>query len=179
MDFERKEVSASDAQLNMLAVLVTKLRDTENDLASKKEEMKEITKEIKRMSTKDIPDLMETIGMQSIETSDGLKVTIKENVYPSITEANKEAAYQWLQDNELGAIIKNKFEIVYRRGEGEQERAREFEALLLESGETYKRKEFIEAATLKKTVKDQLEDGGTFPDDLFSIYHERMTKIKE
>lgn len=68
------------------------------------EQVKLLTAAIDKLRREDLPTKFKEAGVTSI-TVDGYRYTITENVYASIPPDGKVDAYQWLRDNELGALI--------------------------------------------------------------------------
>lgn len=67
-------------------------------------QIKLLTASIDKLRREDLPTKFKEAGVTSI-TVDGYRFTITENVYASIPPNGKVDAYQWLRDNELGALI--------------------------------------------------------------------------
>jgi len=75
------------------------------DLADQlKETSSRLNKHIEEVKRDKLPMMFKEEGVRSI-TVDDYRYTISETVRASIASGQKEAAYQWLRDNEMGELI--------------------------------------------------------------------------
>ena len=89
-----------------LSDLVRKLRKVEDQIADAEQYLKAVKLEKHKLSTENIPALMDEMGMDRVDV-DGLTVTRKMIVHASIPSERKEEAFAWLRENGLDDIIKN------------------------------------------------------------------------
>jgi hypothetical protein len=141
-----------------------------------------------QISSEDIPLLMSEIGIKEITLSTGEKVSIKDEIACSITEAREEAAFKWLEDNGHDSIIKT--EVIVYFGKGEFEKAVELRDKLADDEEldvTPLLTRNVHAQTLKSWLKqkieleqseDKPENDVAVPLELFGAMPYSMTKIK-
>ena len=61
--------------------------------------------------------MMSEMGLSELKLQDGSHLKVSTSYKAHITEANKEAAYNWLRNNGLGDIIKNEISVSFGRGE--------------------------------------------------------------
>lgn len=124
-----------------------------------------------------MPDIMVEIGMEQMKLLTGEKLTLKTFYNASIKDEFKEAAFKWLRENNHDAIIKNKIEGSFGKGE---------DALVKEVAETleklapgvFTRKESVHPQTLKSFVKEQLEAGAALPQETFGVFVGKKVTIK-
>ena len=98
------------------------------------------------------------------------------NYSATITEANKEAAFNWLRQNGLGDIIKNEISVSF--GRNEDNKAADYANLAKGQGFEPQQKLKVEPMTLKALVRERLEAGKEMPTELFNIYVGNKTTIK-
>ena len=79
-----------------LSDLVRKLRKVEDQIADAEQYLKTIKSEKHKLSTENIPALMDEMGMERIDV-DGLTVERKMMVHASIPQDRKEEAFAWLR----------------------------------------------------------------------------------
>ena len=60
---------------------------------------------------------MNEMSLSSLKLADGSSVEVKKIYGASIPIAKREAAFNWLRDNDLGDIIKNEITVSFGRGE--------------------------------------------------------------
>ena len=64
-----------------------------------------------------IPTMMSEMGLSELKLQDGSHLKVSMSYRATITEANKEAAFNWLRNNGLGDIIKNEISVSFGRNE--------------------------------------------------------------
>jgi hypothetical protein len=132
-----------------------------------------------RTETQDLPELMHELGLSEVKLEDGTTVRVADEVECSITEANRFAAHAWLRQNGFGGLIKTSVAFQVPRECGAQEMA---ETILEDLHEheietTADLVERVHPATLKAFVKEQLAEGRSVPENLFSIFPYSKAKI--
>ena len=97
-------------QVQMLEGLHKRIEASENNI-------KDLKKEYQRISGEVIPTMMSEMGLAELKLQDGSHLKVSTSYRATITEANKEAAFNWLRDNGLGDIIKNEILVSFGRNE--------------------------------------------------------------
>ena len=156
-------------QIQMLEGLISRIEKSENNL-------KDLKKEHDRLSGEVIPTMMAEMGLAHLKLSDGSTVDVKPNYSASITIANREKAFQWLRDNNLGDIIKNEISVSF--GSFEDNKATDYVALAQERGYQPTQKLKVESMTLKALVRERLEAGKSMPTEIFNVFVGNKTTIK-
>ena len=165
--------SVNDAK--SLSDQVVKLKQLEDELVEKEEELKELKRHIELVSGEVIPTMMQEMNISTLKLADGSSVEVKPVYGASITVANKEAAYTWLRENGLGDLIKN--EITVSFGRNEDNKASEYANLAKGQGYEPVQKLKVEPMTLKALVRERLESGQEMPSDLFNVFAGNRTKV--
>lgn len=83
---------------------------------------------------------------------------------------------KWLDDNNLGGVIKN--EVVVSFDRGDNEKAKELMLELQEKQLDCLKEESVHPMTLKATLKEALSQGLNVPFDLFSVQTGVQVSIK-
>ena len=119
IDFEKdqEEVLERTGEIKSLADQVKKLRNLEDELKADEELLKNKKRDIKQISGEIIPTLLSEMGLSSLKLADGSAVEVKPYYGASISEKNREAAYNWLRSNNLGDIIKNDITVSFGMNE--------------------------------------------------------------
>ena len=156
-------------QVERLDQLLKEIELDENLLKQKKKNSEHLSGEI-------IPTMMAEMGLSHLKLMDGSSVDVKPNYSASITIANKDAAFQWLRDNNLGDIIKNEISVSF--GRNEDNKAADYAALAEERGFQPTQKLKVEPMTLKALVRERLEAGKSMPTEIFGVFSENKTTIK-
>jgi flagellin-like hook-associated protein FlgL len=140
----------------------------ENQIKSKKAELQQMNDSIVQ--------LMEQRGVKEIKLMNGDAVSFKPFFKGSITKDNEREAFEWLENNNLGDIIKNIVSV--RFGKGDNEVAIDLIQDLEKQGLSPDQKRKVEPMTLNALIGEQINDGKAFPLELFSVYMGNKVKIK-
>ena len=156
-------------QVEMLEGLHKRIETSENNI-------KDLKKEYQRISGEVIPTMMSEMGLAELKLSDGSHLKVSTTYRATITEANKETAFNWLRDNGLGDIIKN--EILVSFGRNEDNKAADYAELAKGQGFQPTQKMKVEPMTLKALVRERIEAGKEMPTEIFGVFSENKTTIK-
>ena len=162
--------------IQSLADQVEKLEDLNKKLTVQEEVMKKTKEEMNRLSGEVIPTMMSEMGLSELKLQDGSHLKVATSYKASITEANKESAFNWLRDNGLGDIIKN--EILVSFGRNEDNKAATYAELAKGQGFQPTQKLKVEPMTLKALVRERIENGKELPTELFNVFVGNKTTIK-
>jgi|TARA_A100000172_G_scaffold72755_1_gene54019 hypothetical protein len=153
-----------------------KLLDLQNQIKTKKEEVKKFEEEEKRLSQKVIPELMQQAGIKMLKLSDGAKVEVKDKFTARQSAGNKEYIFDWLRENGLDSIIKNKVSVSFARSQ-DNEASDVTEQLKQKFGDSVRKESYIEAASYTSTLREHVSEGKAVPMDKLGIYIFSETKI--
>ena len=178
IDFEKDQQDAMKRTegIQSLADQVEKLESLQERLQLQEQNMKNTKAEIQKVSGDIIPTMMSEMGLAELKLHDGSHLKVSTSYRATITEANKEAAFNWLRDNGLGDIIKN--EILVAFGRNEDNKAADYAELAKGQGLEPQQKLKVEPMTLKALVRERMEAGKEMPTELFNIYVGNKTTIK-
>ncbi|MCK9231062.1 MAG: hypothetical protein M0P18_10330 [Syntrophales bacterium] len=140
-----------------------------------------IRSELNEIKSVKLPDLMDSIGMESFTMKSGATISIGKGISVNVPSEKKTDFNSWLIRQGHQALIKNKVVVQFPK-EGRQS-ARRFVKYLNRyyAGKgacVFEEKEEVNAMTLKAFVKRELEKGTKFPDDLIKIFEYRYTNLK-
>jgi deoxyxylulose-5-phosphate synthase len=104
IDFEKDQESVIQKTENIhsLADQVERLQQIQEDISKNEEYLKQKKKELDHISGEVIPTMLSEMGLSYLKLTDGSSIEVKTNYSATITEANKEAAFNWLRQNGLG-----------------------------------------------------------------------------
>jgi hypothetical protein len=137
-------------------------------LKAAKEKLRVLTEET-------IPSVMQELGLTSLVLDTGQKLSVKQDVYASIPSGNKREAYDWLNENGFGGLIKISVDVEY--GKGEAELAIALFKELQERGLSANAEESVHAQTLKAFLREQVASGASIPMDLFGARPVWVAKV--
>ena len=178
IDFEKDQQDAMKRTDNIqsLADQVQRLEAMQQQLEIQENALKEKKKQIQHISGEVIPTMMSEMGLAELKLHDGSHLKVSTSYRATITEANKEAAYNWLRENGLGDIIKNEISVSF--GRNEDNKAADYAELAKGQGFQPTQKMKVEPMTLKALVRERMEAGKEMPTELFNIYVGNKTTIK-
>ena len=178
IDFEKDQEQVLDktTNINKLADKIKELQAQQTQLQIQEDAVKQKKKDIEHLSGEVIPTMLSEMGLSFLKLQDGSSVEVKTNYSATITQANKEAAFNWLRENGLGDIIKNEISVSF--GRNEDNKAADYANLAKGQGFEPQQKLKVEPMTLKALVRERMEAGKEMPTELFNIYVGNKTTIK-
>ena len=178
IDFEKDQEQVLDktTNINKLADKIKELQAQQEQLQQQEDAIKQKKKDIEYLSGEVIPTMLSEMGLSFLKLQDGSSVEVKTNYSATITQANKEKAFNWLRENGLGDIIKNEISVSF--GRNEDNKAADYAELAKSQGLDPMQKLKVEPMTLKALVRERMEAGKEMPTELFNIYVGNKTTIK-
>jgi len=174
---DKKEVldMSTDNDKKSLSDQVEKLKDLEDSIVAKEEELKQLKQQADVISGEVIPTMMQELNISTLKLADGSAVEVKPVYGASISAERKEEAFEWLRSNGLGDLIKN--EVTVSFGRNEDNKAIAYATLAQGQGFQPSQKLKVEPMTLKALVRERLESGKEMPTELFNVFAGNRTKI--
>lgn len=163
--------------VNDMANLAKSLVDADAAIDAAEDALRNAKEHARILREETIPSAMQELGIESLTLDTGQKMKIQQEVYASIPSGNKNAAFQWLNDNGFGGLIK--VEVITAYGKGEQTDAMQLVAELQHRGLEASFDQSVHAQTLKAFIKEQLSIGTNVPLDLFGARPVWAAKISK
>ena len=178
IDFEKDQEQVLDktTNINKLADKIKELQAQQEQLQQQEDAVKQKKKDIEHLSGEVIPTMLSEMGLSFLKLQDGSSVEVKTNYSATITQANKEKAFNWLRENGLGDIIKNEISVSF--GRNEDNKAADYANLAKGQGFEPQQKLKVEPMTLKALVRERIEAGKEMPTELFNVFIGNKTTIK-
>lgn len=170
--------SVPDGELQRIVAAVAQLDMARQKVEALTEHLKEAKAEVDRLEQKAIPDLMSGVGMTAFTLKDGRKVTIGQDIFASITEANAPRAFAWLRQTGNDSIIRHTVGVLF--GKGDDTKAQMLAKELIDRfGENLEvlDKEQVHPQTLKAFVRECIRDEVAIPEDAFGVRRVNYTEI--
>lgn len=167
--------SASASELAMLSGLASDLNAAELEQAKLELQLEAAKKKVTDLSERQIPELMDSLGLKTFTTTSGFKIDVKRTIRASIPAARKDEAMKWLDDNGHSGLIKRSVLVAFDRSQ--EKEAHKLEAQLSKKFENVKTDLKVEPSTLRSFLGEQLEAGVAVPLDLFGAWEQRTAKI--
>ena len=173
---DQEEVLDRTANIDKLANKIKEMQAIQKDIEQNEEYLKQRKKDLEQVSGEAIPTMLSEMGLSYLKLADGSSVEVKTNYSATITQANKEKAFNWLRNNGLGDIIKNDVTVSF--GRNEDNKAAEYAELARGQGLQPTQKLKVEPMTLKALVRERIEGGKEMPTELFNVFIGNKTTIK-
>lgn len=170
-----KEVPRNE-KLKELAALIDKMQKHELEMQRLSKLLAAETEKYNKINTLMIPDLFEELGLKKISLSNGRTVEVKSSYAGSITEDRKPQCFEWLENKGYDSIIKH--DVISKFKKGETTEHDNLVKVLIDLGVTFEDKKYVHPQTLKSFIKEQLESGADFPQELFGVVAIRKTVVK-
>lgn len=170
-----KEVPRNE-KLKELAALIDKMQKHELEMQRLSKLLAAETEKYNKINTLMIPDLFEELGLKKISLSNGRTVEIKSSYVGSITEDRKPQCFEWLENKGYDSIIKH--DVISKFKKGETAEHDNLVKVLIDLGVTFEDKKYVHPQTLKSFIREQLESGADFPQELFGVVAIRKTVVK-
>ena len=165
-----------DEALGQLGSEIERIQSVQEQIELTELKVKKL-KEEEQVLADSITDLLQSKGVSELKLTDGSKVTTKEQLYCSIKEENKEAAFKWVREQGDGDIIKNVVSVDFKKGEDKI--AQEFKSLAEDSGLVPNENSSIHPSTLRSYLNAKSRDGVDFDEKLFGAFRLNKVSIKQ
>ena len=172
---DQTEVLDKTSNINKLANKIKEMQAIQKDIEQNEKYLKQRKQDLEQVSGEAIPTMLTEMGLSYLKLTDGSSVEVKTNYSATITQANKEAAFNWLRENGLGDIIKN--ELIVSFGRNEDNKAASYAELAKGQGYQPTQKLKVEPMTLKALVRERIEKGVEMLADIFNVFVGNRTKI--
>ena len=180
-DLRKQFVEDAPQQVNelenvrSLSNYVIDLQKLEGEIAKEEALLKQKKERADKISAEVIPEIMESMKLKTLKLVDGSAIEVKDVYSATIPVANRESAFKWLRDNDLGDLIKN--EITVSFGRGEDDKATQYASLAEGQGYQPQQKLKVEPMTLKALYRERAESGQDLPSEHFNLFKGNKTKI--
>ena len=163
------------ADVNSLSKHVLDLQRLESEIEREEHDLKIKKARADKISADVIPEIMDQMKLKTLKLQEGSAIEVKEVYSATIPVAQKENAFKWLRDNDLGDLIKN--EITVSFGRGEDDKASTYANLAESQGYQPQQKLKVEPMTLKALYRERVESGEDLPSEHFNLFKGNKTKI--
>jgi len=173
--FEPEDKPMGDASLKALSEKSNQLQKLDDAIQEAEQTLGQLKAEYRELSEVDIPSMLSELGLSEITLKDGNKISTSTYYSARISEDKRDEAFQWLNDNGFGDIVKNTVSVSF--GREEDDSARKLVDSLEDNGYATAQKKWVEPMTLKAFVREQVEKGSDLPLETFNVYIGQKTRI--
>lgn len=160
-------VPKNEDTLSTITRLGRKLMELQNQAVQQIAELTRTELQMKEIQEKLLPDLLNSVGLTELTLAGGHQIGIKTEYFAKIPKGTADAAFLWLRQHNMAGVIKEELDI--QPG---------FKSALEQAHIPFNVKQDIHSSTLKAFVKEQVEQGGDFPRELFGVHVATRAVIK-
>jgi hypothetical protein len=135
-----------DEDLKKFSEEIDELVALNDEIAILDEKLKEMQAQF-RAEEERLAERLKGMGMESLTTIDGHKVSLKRDVYANIPKKHQDRAYAWLRANGLDSLIKERTTVS------------------------------VNANSLRAAVRELLDAGKQPPTDAFNVFEREIVKV--
>lgn len=175
-DFENDIETPDDSALRHIADLAaiqiekeTAIFQLENTLAALKKELADVQQNL-------LPEAMRAAGMRAFTLSNGMKITIKNVMYGSISGEKMRNAIAFLTANGRTALIQSELSVEFAKSEHDKMCA--LQNAIKTMGYDARASETVNTGSFKKLIKEMREEGVVIDLLPLGFYEVTMTEIK-
>tara|TARA_S200002703_G_C3797042_1_gene246123 strand:+ start:2228 stop:2761 length:534 start_codon:yes stop_codon:yes gene_type:complete len=173
--FEPEDKPMGDASLKALSEKSNQLQKLDDAIKEAEQTLGQLKAEYRELSEVDIPSMLSELGLSEITLKDGNKISTSTYYSARISEDKRDEAFQWLNNNGFGDIVKNTVSVSF--GREEDDSAKKLVDSLEDNGYATAQKKWVEPMTLKAFVREQVEKGSDLPLETFNVYIGQKTRI--
>ena len=161
--------------LGEISALARMLVDYDREVDEAEAKLKELKEHARRVREESLPGAMEQLGLKELRLASGERIEIKQDVYASIPKDGQGAAFEWLEGNGFGGLIKTEVSVSF--GRDERLAARELAETLVAQGLVADVSSSVHVQTLKAFLREQLAEARPIPLDLFGARPVSVAKV--
>jgi hypothetical protein len=170
----------SDDKLKGISRLAEAQLHWEGVIAQLEASMEEANDQLRNLRENLLPAAMLEVGMSSFKLADGTSITVDTYYSAKIPDDREDDAFKWLRNTGNDALIKREVKCLF--GKGEDEKATMITTLLVKAGVIPEDKSSVHPMTLKAFVREKIEAGEEFPQELFGVFvgnRAKLTPVKQ
>jgi hypothetical protein len=180
-DYSNDQEEAAPEQVALLGKLVDDLAAAEREVEEAQRQLTAAQERARKLRENDIPELMNSLAMKQVLTTDGLSVKLREEVRAHLPKdpARRNEAFDWLRKNGHGGLIKHEISVKFTRGQ--EAIAEKVWQALSEMGVTLNavRKDDVHHQTLCAFLREQIRSGANVPLPTFGGFIQKFAEVKK
>lgn len=166
----------SDDEMKSVSELAQKQLDASKRVDDLTEQLKIAKEELRNIQEVQLPEKMAEVGFSEIKLSDGTKIVVEDFYNAHIAKSRQEEAFEWLESNGFGDIIKHEVGVKFAKDQSLDAKAA-YDQLRAMGLSPFSNKG-VHPSTLKAFVKEQVQNGnGDIPVETFGLFIGSRAKI--
>lgn len=176
-EIKQDAMAPSDLSLQKIAKLAELQLEIEGEYDRKEKELAEIKKQLDKIAIEQLPDAMAEAGLQDFTLMSGQKISVTEDLTCSVPKSRKGEIIAKLREDGQEALIANNISIDLEKGQDNL--AGDMMGKAEELGLLAKRSENVNTASLKKHLKEMLDEGEEVDLSFYGAFLVKRAKIKQ
>lgn len=160
------------ATLKVLHQLARDQVQAQRDVQEAEEQLKRAKAKLDDIRTKTLPTAMDELNLETFKTTDGIRISIKEDIRASASRGRIAEIVGWLHEHGHDKIIKRTISLIARDPEHAEAVHQRLE------GEEITDEPKIHPQTLSAFVRQSLEDGVDIPMETFGVFRQRVSHVR-
>lgn len=163
-------------QIGEVSALAQTLLEADRDVAELEEKLSARKEQARVLREESLPMAMMELGLKQLMLDSGEKISVKQEVFATLTKGRKEEALSWLEEHGFGGLIKT--EVSTQFGRDELVAAKSLVEKLEGMGLAATMNRDVHPQTLRAFLREQLEAATpNLPLDMFGARACWMAKI--
>jgi hypothetical protein len=158
-----------------IAAMVDQALIARDNLAEAERAFKRAQQTYADLIERDLPAILAEAGLASVATTNGLTITVKDDVYAYISEARQADAFKWLRESGNGGMIK--LELTVRYDDKQAADIQRLASAMKVDGLLPEIKESVHASTLKAFIREGMQEGIDIPLETFGVFVKKVARI--
>jgi hypothetical protein len=164
--------------MDTISKLVLRQMELEGEVDRIEATLKDAKERLRNVAEQLLPDAMDEAGVAKFETSDGYKVTLKDDITASVPKDRMDEVTAELERRKAGDLLTSEVSVSLPRGTTAGTIRMIMEAVA-STGFNPVRKQGVNTATLKAWLRSQIAANVAVPLDLFGAHAFRKAVIKQ
>lgn len=160
------------ATLAVLHKLAHDQVQAERDVKEAEEQLQRAKARLEDIRSGTLPTAMDELNLETFTTSDGVKISVKEEIRATPSKGRMPDMIAWLNERGHEKIVRRTISLIAR----DEEHAKNLHDRL--KGEELTDEPRIHPQTLSKFVRECLEEGVDIPMDTFGVFRQRISRVK-
>jgi hypothetical protein len=174
-DFSAYQQEPKDDLLKKIVDGAKKQKELVDNVAKAQTALKDAQKALLNQEQFVMPELMQKATLPRLE-SGNMQIEIKEAIRVNVSEERKTPAYQWLQENGEGRLIKATF--IIEADSADEDEIEFIDQLLGENLIGFGFKRSHNAISMTSTIGKKMEAGVDVPQQTFGIFKQKFCQLK-
>ena len=163
-------------ELGKLSILCQEMLTQERFVAQIEEELSAAKKVLLDYKASKIPALMQELRLNQLTMASGVVIALQRVINCRFRPTEKMHAFEWLEQHNLGSMIKHELEVEFGRGEGDL--ANKAVEILTELGLRPSVSKDVHFQTLSAWARREVEAGNEVPATFFDLTILNLVKVK-